>query len=791
MAGSRPRVRPIPVRGVSHARRVTAAVLAAALAVALAACGSAPPPTNGDVSSAPATQGAATPTIPASPSGPAVTPRASGDLGTVQLTVPVPDSIRKTDAYGIIPIDEVIVALEPGRGRADADALAASLGGSVTGQIDLANLFTLRVPATDETGFTALLAKIRSADGVRLAAPNQAIVAFAGENDIWGVRTSPMEDPIYSGAAGDDYKLIGVPTAWEYIRGSGMKLGPAYVGIVDTGLYTGTKKAEFSGEAQVTFTDPDSELATPSQVTYNDGTHGDDPMGSHGTGGNVLVGADPNNGNLVGIASPVGRNLHISNTNYRGARYTYGARPADADPSNPAVRQWGENGTYSFSDLAAITAELPASDHTQPKVINLSWGAADWKTTDPALARVYRDFFEQVGKDYPNVIFVAAAGNEGTSPEGDRYYPAGVPLSNVITVGNVTNDGKVWKESNTANTTTGHEFEVSIFAPGEQSVHGYDPATGTVVKDHGGTSMAAPQVTATIALLQSLDPKLTPDEIKKLLVASARKGPDGQPILAVDEAVYAVLDINCRVAGTGPCPTREEMANRGAIDAVATPLTDAAGEYLVRGIVQSVGGDGTDVTIDVQGGAVTKGETPRHLAKAGELGWTVKMDEEKGTVTVRRTDNGAGSIITLEKIDINGTWAGTFTITKLDIDPELVKAAEEEGCTAESLKDLVGKSLPMTMTIKVDKAGNGTAVTFIDMSSIKDTKGKPVSTKPSTAKIRYAGNQVTFTGDSSTAGGSMTGYVTKAGDVVSMRGTSSAKAKGYSMAATWNVVQGQ
>ena len=775
--------------GSRRLRRI--ASLAAAMAL-LAGCGSATP-TATPTGSGAAPADTAVPSVAATPvPTPVVTQRPAGDAGVVEVATLDPASLRATATYGIVPIDEVIVKLQPGLGRADADALAAEMGGSVTGEIDIADLFTIRFPATDEAGLAAALTKARADARVALAAPNQANVMEAGESDIWGVRTSPIEDPIYTGPAADGYKMIGVPTAWEYIRGSGMTLGPANVGIVDTGLYQGT--GEFSGDAQVTYTDPDASLASPEPVKYNNGTAGPpDPAGGHGTSANVLVGADPKNGGTVGIASPIGKNLHISNTNVFGAKYTGSstATAAPPDPSNPAVQQWGQYGTYSFGDLAAITEELKNKPQGQPKVINLSWGTADWTKTDPDLVQVYKNYFTQVAKEYPDVIFVVAAGNDGQKMDGAKYYPAGFALPNMITVGNVSNDGKVWKESNTANTDPGHEFEVTVFAPGEQSVRGYDASTGTVTKASGGTSMAAPQVTATIALLQSLNPKLTPEEIKKLIVASARKGPDGQPILAVDDAVYAVLDINCHVAGKEPCPTKEEMANRGAVDAVATPLKDAPGEYLVRGIVQSVSPDGTPVTIAVQGGKVTKGETPRTLAAAGELGWTVAMDGDKGTVTVTRTDNGAGSVITIEKIDINGEWAGTFTITSFDIDPELVKAAEEEGCTAADFKEIVGKPLPMTMKIKVDEQGNGTAVTFIDLSALKDAKGKPLSAKPATAKIRYSGNQVTFLGDgTSVAGSAMTGYVSKAGDVVSMKGASSAKDKGYSMKATWNVVQG-
>lgn len=44
---------------------------------------------------------------------------------------------------------------------------------------------------------------------------------------------------------------------------------------------------------------------------------------------------------------------------------------------------------------------------------------------------------------------------------------------------------------------------------------------------HDGTSMAAPHVSAAIALMLAVEPKLTPAAIRKKLVASARPYPDG------------------------------------------------------------------------------------------------------------------------------------------------------------------------------------------------------------------------------------------------------------------------
>jgi hypothetical protein len=143
-------------------------------------------------------------------------------------------------------------------------------------------------------------------------------------------------------------------------------------------------------------------------------------------------------------------------------------------------------------------------------------------------------------------------------------------------------------------------------------------------------------------------------------------------------------------------------------------------------------------------------------------------------------------------IDANGTWKGTFTITDVTIDPALKAEAEKEaadqGCDlTTALEQLVGKALPMTLDLTVDPKGKGTATVFIDYSSIKDAKGKPLKSEPSTSDVSYAGNRLTFVGGSSGSGSTMTATASRSGNTLTIRGTLHAKEKGYSMSGVWSV----
>lgn len=764
--------RPTPARKSAGAR-VLAAFLTAALL--LAACGNTVAPTGGPSAGADGASVVPPSNADASQGAPA-TPTVAPTASPIAVAIPASASVVKTRRWGSVPVNQLIVVLNEGRTAADAEAVASAVGGKVVGALPKVRLYQLEVTATSEAELLAARRLVRAEAAVAIVTVNQGLVPDA-EGEIWGVRTSALTDPAYDGENGDGYGLIGVQTAWDYIRGSGMGLKDTKVGVVDSGLYSGT--GEFDKGAKISYTDPAGQLADPEPITYSDGTTGADPSYGHGTGVTSIIGADASNGGVVGVASVLGDKLEISNTNLWGAPYGQQPTAAAPDPANPAIQQYGQSGTFAFGDLAAIMAQVNAGS----TVINLSWGAGDYKTTDPELVKVYQSFFAQMAKEHPEVIFVAAAGNDGQSMNGSQYYPAGLSLPNMITVGNVNNDGKV----NTTSNTAGQDFEVSIFAPGNQAVRAVNKDSGEVAHDNGGTSMATPQVAATAALLHSLNADLTAAQIKKIITTSARKTEAGTTVLAVDAAVKMVIDLNCDLAGI-PRMDEETLRGRGVIDAVAVPIKDAEGEYFVRAIVTSTGVKGAPISIDVKGGAVTNGETPRTITGEGELGWTVKLDAaDKGSIFVRRADSRAGSRITIETIDINGSWAGTFTLTSLTVDEATKEKLKDQGCEAAILQALVGKALPMTLDLKVKPNSSGTGVLFIDVSSLKGSDGKPMQSEPQDIKVRYSGNQLTVNFGASASGTTMSGTVSKSGDLVVIKGTVKITGSGYAAKGTWTV----
>ena len=173
-----------------------------------------------------------------------------------------------------------------------------------------------------------------------------------------------------------------------------------------------------------------------------------------------------------------------------------------------------------------------APDNTHPAdVINVSLEADQ---TCPATFQQAVNIATRMG-----ATVVAAAGN-GSLDAADTSPGS---CDNVLTVGAVNSAGDPTYYSNFGPA-------VDIWAPGGQ--FGYDTAvmstynTGTTIPGEAtyralqGTSMAAPLVTGTIALLKQADPTLTPAQITTILTDTAT--PDG------------ILDVAAALAKVAPPP---------------------------------------------------------------------------------------------------------------------------------------------------------------------------------------------------------------------------------------------
>lgn len=128
----------------------------------------------------------------------------------------------------------------------------------------------------------------------------------------------------------------------------------------------------------------------------------------------------------------------------------------------------------------------------------------------------------------PNVLFVGASGNAGTSVESANPATR-FTLPNFILVGAVDRSGAVADFTNTGP-------EVTLYANGDRV-----PARlpGGALSFPSGTSMATPLVTNAAAKVLAVNPQLTGAQLRRLLEQTATLNATGQRLLHTGHAVEA------------------------------------------------------------------------------------------------------------------------------------------------------------------------------------------------------------------------------------------------------------
>ena len=193
------------------------------------------------------------------------------------------------------------------------------------------------------------------------------------------------------------------------------------------------------------------------------------------------------------------------------------------------------------------------------RVVNLSWGdqpsefeewlsktktnqtAEERKQEALALFAIWKQAIVDAMQAAPGTLFVAAAGNSDSDAGFLEDVPASLELPNLITVGATNQAGD-------ATSFTSYGKTVVVFASGYH-VESFIPG-GKKVR-LSGTSMAAPQVTNLAGKLFAVDPALTPEKAKELILAGSTLSDDGKRKLIDEKKTLELVKEKKTTAKTG------------------------------------------------------------------------------------------------------------------------------------------------------------------------------------------------------------------------------------------------
>ena len=613
------------------------------------------------------------------------------DLGKAEAADSDPALVVETDAYGPGPADQVLVLIAVGKGRPEAEAVASQLGGTIVGEVEYIQLYQIRTSGTAAEDLVSAIQAAGAFPGVEAAFPNAIMVADAA---IEGQKCSALRDPLYDGNNAIPYDMVGAQEAWDVIRASGVTLNDVHLGQVDTAVYTESGQG-FGTELEVTGLSPADTTDQPDPEAAKQGGL------SHGTRTAHVMAADAENGGVTGILGPFTDKVTMSTGNWSaGPDLTVAQNP---DP-NDATQYQG----YFLKTLVEMKKQVDVG----ATVINPSFGPARVGAQNAWEVAAYRRFFEQMQRDHPKVLFVAAAGNDAAALDGSNSGPGGMKFPNLITVGaldqtgdraTVTDwysteqlqqfydaakaagtvpDGQTLEQyvstlASGSRTATG-DGEVTLSACGTGVPTGVDADGRPVVSN--GTSFAAPQVAAAAALLKTINPDLDAEAIKKILVDSADVEVEqadgskvavpagvGGKVLRIDKAVLAGIN------QLRPPDDQLKMEDLLALATVKLVAEGCAGEYTITASISRVGSGGTDLTISMTGEGSIDGNTSQYLSAPGEVSWTVTPKEgNTPLIKVHRSDTKACARLTLEGSPFAGTYKGSIPVTLIAGTPDQV-----------------------------------------------------------------------------------------------------------------------
>ncbi|WP_108944614.1 S8 family serine peptidase [Shewanella halifaxensis] len=321
---------------------------------------------------------------------------------------------------------------------------------------------------------------------VKYAEPNYVIKAIGTPDDpdfvsLWGLHNTGQD----GGTADADIDAV---EAWDVTTGDSSVI----VGVIDTGVDYSHPDLQANmwvnpNEIPGNGIDDDGNGVVDDIHGFNANDNSGDPMDGNGHGTHVAgtIGASGNNG--VGV---VGVNWDVS---------IIGCQFLDAS---------GSGSTEGAIACIDYMTDLKVNHGVDIKLTNNSWGGGGF-------SQALKDSIESGGD--AGILFVAAAGNSAVDNDANPHYPSSYDSDAVMSIASTDRNDAMSSFSQWGLTS------VDMGAPGSAIL---STTPGNTYSTFSGTSMATPHIAGAAALVWSINPALTPVEMKQLLMNSGDANAD-------------------------------------------------------------------------------------------------------------------------------------------------------------------------------------------------------------------------------------------------------------------------
>ena len=286
----------------------------------------------------------------------------------------------------------------------------------------------------------------------------------------------------YGQSGGTTDADIDAPEAWEITTGS----RDVVIGVIDSGV-------------DITHPDLAANIWVNPGETPNNGIDDDGNGFIDDVNGWDFYDDDntPNDGN--------GHGTHVAGTIGAVGNNNSGIAGVNWEVSLLPLRFLGDDGSGWTSDaVAAVNYATMLKRDFGINVVatNNSWGGGGYsRTLDRAI---------EAANDQ-GIMFVAAAGNQGSNNDTNPSYPTNYDAPNVISVAALNRNDNLAGFSNYGATT------VDVGAPG---VSIYSTLPGNSYGSFSGTSMAAPHVAGVVGLLNAAKPGISVTEVSNAILGT-------------------------------------------------------------------------------------------------------------------------------------------------------------------------------------------------------------------------------------------------------------------------------